>query len=92
MIYKALLTNCTGLSELYWLICKQLKCGACGQVGHMRTNKECPLYAKTEEELNYQKRGRKPLHLPSVQVRQILGHTPTYNVPIKIGLFNFRVV
>jgi transcription initiation factor TFIID subunit 1 len=24
----------------------QLKCGACGQVGHMRTNKECPLYNK----------------------------------------------
>lgn len=23
----------------------KLKCGACGQVGHMRTNKECPLYA-----------------------------------------------
>ncbi|XP_064607804.1 transcription initiation factor TFIID subunit 1-like isoform X1 [Liolophura sinensis] len=22
----------------------QLKCGACGQIGHMRTNKECPLY------------------------------------------------
>ena len=24
----------------------QLKCGACGQIGHMRTNKECPLYQK----------------------------------------------
>ncbi|ELU04183.1 hypothetical protein CAPTEDRAFT_225982 [Capitella teleta] len=24
----------------------KLKCGACGQVGHMRTNKECPLYNK----------------------------------------------
>lgn len=22
----------------------KLKCGACGQVGHMRTNKACPLY------------------------------------------------
>lgn len=25
----------------------KLKCGACGQVGHMRTNKECPLYNKS---------------------------------------------
>lgn len=25
----------------------KLKCGACGQVGHMRTNKECPLYSKS---------------------------------------------
>lgn len=24
----------------------KLKCGACGQIGHMRTNKECPLYQK----------------------------------------------
>ncbi|CAH1777107.1 unnamed protein product [Owenia fusiformis] len=24
----------------------KLKCGACGQMGHMRTNKECPLYSK----------------------------------------------
>ena len=23
----------------------QLKCGACGQIGHMRTNKDCPLFA-----------------------------------------------
>ncbi|KAH9513823.1 Transcription initiation factor TFIID subunit 1-like [Bulinus truncatus] len=22
----------------------QMKCGACGQIGHMRTNKECPMY------------------------------------------------
>lgn len=22
----------------------QLKCGACGEIGHMRTNKNCPLY------------------------------------------------
>lgn len=21
-----------------------MKCGACGQIGHMRTNKECPMY------------------------------------------------
>lgn len=25
-----------------------MKCGACGQMGHMRTNKECPSYNKTE--------------------------------------------
>ncbi|KAL5010007.1 hypothetical protein ScPMuIL_012312 [Solemya velum] len=25
----------------------KLKCGACGQIGHMRTNKECPLYNKS---------------------------------------------
>ena len=25
----------------------QLKCGACGNQGHMRTNKECPLYNKS---------------------------------------------
>lgn len=25
----------------------KLKCGACGQVGHMRTNKACPLYTGT---------------------------------------------
>lgn len=25
----------------------KLKCGACGQVGHMRTNKACPLYTNT---------------------------------------------
>ena len=24
-----------------------MKCGACGQTGHMRTNKECPNYNKT---------------------------------------------
>ena len=29
---------------LTYYITVQLKCGACGQVGHMRTNKECPLY------------------------------------------------
>lgn len=26
----------------------KLKCGACGQVGHMRTNKACPLYTSTQ--------------------------------------------
>ncbi|XP_037823798.1 transcription initiation factor TFIID subunit 1 isoform X1 [Lucilia sericata] len=26
----------------------KLKCGACGQVGHMRTNKACPLYTGTQ--------------------------------------------
>ena len=25
-----------------------MKCGACGQLGHMRTNKECPMYNKAE--------------------------------------------
>uniref|UniRef100_K1PWR6 Transcription initiation factor TFIID subunit 1 n=1 Tax=Magallana gigas TaxID=29159 RepID=K1PWR6_MAGGI len=25
----------------------KLKCGACGQIGHMRTNKECPMYNKS---------------------------------------------
>lgn len=25
----------------------QLKCGACGAIGHMRTNKFCPLYYQT---------------------------------------------
>ncbi|XP_067663597.1 transcription initiation factor TFIID subunit 1-like isoform X1 [Haliotis asinina] len=24
----------------------KMKCGACGQIGHMRTNKECPMYNK----------------------------------------------
>lgn len=28
-----------------------MKCGACGAVGHMRTNKECPLYVTGEEAL-----------------------------------------
>ena len=23
-----------------------MKCGACGAIGHMRTNKDCPLYNK----------------------------------------------
>lgn len=22
----------------------KMKCGACGQMGHMRTNRECPMY------------------------------------------------
>lgn len=25
-----------------------MKCGACGQIGHMRTNKECPNFNKAE--------------------------------------------
>ncbi|PVD34224.1 hypothetical protein C0Q70_05490 [Pomacea canaliculata] len=29
----------------------KMKCGACGAVGHMRTNKECPLYVTGEEAL-----------------------------------------
>ena len=28
-----------------------MKCGACGQLGHMRTNKECPSYNKSEAAL-----------------------------------------
>ena len=24
-----------------------MKCGACGQTGHMRTNKDCPVFNKT---------------------------------------------
>lgn len=24
-----------------------MKCGACGGIGHMRTNKECPMYNKS---------------------------------------------
>lgn len=24
----------------------KMKCGACGQMGHMRTNRECPMYNK----------------------------------------------
>lgn len=27
-----------------------MKCGACGQMGHMRTNKECPMYDKKPRE------------------------------------------
>ena len=34
-----------------------MKCGACGNVGHMRTNKDCPMYAKIKD-----------TNLPSVQV------------------------
>ncbi|XP_011211666.2 transcription initiation factor TFIID subunit 1 isoform X2 [Bactrocera dorsalis] len=30
----------------------KLKCGACGQVGHMRTNKACPLYTGLQGPLN----------------------------------------
>ena len=26
--------------------CLQMKCGACGQLGHMKTNKNCPLFKK----------------------------------------------
>lgn len=29
------------------LLKSKMKCGACGQMGHMRTNKECPMYNKT---------------------------------------------
>uniref|UniRef100_T1HCU3 Transcription initiation factor TFIID subunit 1 n=2 Tax=Rhodnius prolixus TaxID=13249 RepID=T1HCU3_RHOPR len=29
----------------------KLKCGACGQVGHMRTNKACPMYSGTDKPL-----------------------------------------
>ena len=29
-----------------------MKCGACGQNGHMRTNKECPVYNKTMANAN----------------------------------------
>ncbi|XP_038063067.1 transcription initiation factor TFIID subunit 1-like [Patiria miniata] len=29
----------------------KMKCGACGLIGHMRTNKECPNYAKLKENL-----------------------------------------
>ncbi|KAJ8028294.1 Transcription initiation factor TFIID subunit 1 [Holothuria leucospilota] len=28
----------------------KMKCGACGQMGHMRTNKECPMYDKKPRE------------------------------------------
>jgi len=30
----------------------KLKCGACGQVGHMRTNKACPLYTGMQSSLS----------------------------------------
>ncbi|XP_033167357.1 transcription initiation factor TFIID subunit 1 isoform X1 [Drosophila mauritiana] len=30
----------------------KLKCGACGQVGHMRTNKACPLYSGMQSSLS----------------------------------------
>ncbi|XP_077286335.1 TATA-box binding protein associated factor 1 isoform X2 [Arctopsyche grandis] len=30
----------------------KLKCGACGQVGHMRTNKACPLYSGSSGNMN----------------------------------------
>ncbi|VUZ45277.1 unnamed protein product [Hymenolepis diminuta] len=26
----------------------KMRCGACGQTGHMRTNKECPMYGRTD--------------------------------------------
>ncbi|XP_071951236.1 transcription initiation factor TFIID subunit 1-like isoform X2 [Antedon mediterranea] len=29
----------------------KLKCGACGQIGHMRTNKDCPLYNKAQKDV-----------------------------------------
>lgn len=32
--------------NVFWF-CLQLKCGACGAIGHMRTNKFCPLYYQT---------------------------------------------
>ena len=31
----------------YIVLSKQLKCGACGSIGHMRTNKNCPLYQES---------------------------------------------
>lgn len=33
--------------SVIFLIILQLKCGACGAIGHMRTNKFCPLYYQT---------------------------------------------
>ena len=30
--------------NIYRVVFQQLKCGACGNVGHMRTNKNCPQY------------------------------------------------
>lgn len=49
-------------------VCFLSQCGACGQIGHMRTNKVCRLFEQTMQELNYQKRGRKPLNRHSVHV------------------------
>lgn len=34
-------------SDILILLLLQLKCGACGAIGHMRTNKFCPLYYQT---------------------------------------------
>lgn len=37
---------CTDWLQFFWFRL-QLKCGACGAIGHMRTNKFCPLYYQT---------------------------------------------
>ncbi|XP_033631522.1 transcription initiation factor TFIID subunit 1-like isoform X1 [Asterias rubens] len=37
--------------DLKVLKVRNMKCGACGLIGHMRTNKECPNYAKLKENL-----------------------------------------
>lgn len=37
--------NCNSLfQKLFSFYFHQLKCGACGAIGHMRTNKNCPNY------------------------------------------------
>ena len=38
---------CTRVCAHVLCVCPlQMKCGACGQLGHMKTNKNCPLFKK----------------------------------------------
>lgn len=46
-VYFLKLTSCSLLASDIVTFLLQLKCGACGAIGHMRTNKFCPLYYQT---------------------------------------------
>ena len=60
MFCSGLIIDRTSNEISYFIVYCQLKCGACGGVGHMKTNKMCPKYtemgsfhvAMTDDELN----------------------------------------
>lgn len=47
MLFCSLPEQDLTLHSLPVVFLMQLKCGACGAIGHMRTNKFCPLYYQT---------------------------------------------
>ncbi|MEN2497735.1 MAG: Transcription initiation factor TFIID subunit 1 [Marteilia pararefringens] len=61
----------------------KLKCGACGQVGHMKSNKDCPYYQRTQAKMISKKNAIGVPNFQNMNYNSSIAHSP--NAMIQAG-------